>query len=200
MSCPAAGYSFSYPEDALKCPPGALLRGWGEFFRDGSRTRDQRQGLDFVRRAEAVMVEIGEYDLRADLVGRIFYVRFPVGFGGCEIELLFVFERAQRIQLRVARLRLDQVGERGSGLARRAAKRDCAIRQRHHPEEDGLGRAAGIDVANPRRQFAERGYGSTDSGDKHSQGEEPNAAGRRIKEVLQSAPPAFRCCERYPRR
>ncbi len=168
----------NYSKDALKRLPGALLRGWGKFFRrDGGRIRHQRQSLDFVRRAKAVMVKIGERELGADLVGRIVDVRFPVGFGGGEIELLFIFEGAQRIQVRIARLRLDQVGKRGTGLARRPAKRDRAARQRHHAKEDGFERAAGVDVANPRGQFSERGDRPADGGDEDCQRDQAQRAG-----------------------
>ena len=47
-----------------------------------------------------------------------------------------------------------------AGFIRRPAKCDGAVRQRHHAEKDGFEYGAGIDVANPRRQFSERDDGS----------------------------------------
>ena len=100
----------------------------GEFFSgDGWSGGHERQDFDFVGGADAAVVEIGERELRAGLVGRILDVGFPVGFRGGEVELLFVFQRAQGIQFGVARLSLDQVSQRGASLARRTAESDCAV-------------------------------------------------------------------------
>jgi hypothetical protein len=98
----------NHAKDALKRLPGVLLRGSCESL-GGNRaalfaTSDER--LDFIGWTQAAMIEIGQRKLGVDFVGRIVGVGFPVGLGGREIELLFVFESAQRIKVRLARLRL----------------------------------------------------------------------------------------------
>ena len=156
-------------EDALKRLPRPLLGGNGKFFsRDGWRGRDQRENLDFIRRTQAAMVKIGQGQLGADLVGRFLDVGFPVGLGRSRIELLFIFKSAQGIKLGVRWLSLDEVGKRRARLARRPAKKHSAAWQRHHAEEDGLQRAVGLDVPNPRGQFANGGNRPSDGGDERN--------------------------------
>ena len=106
-----------------RCSP----RGSELFSGDGWSGGHERQDFDFVGGADAVVVEIGERELRAGLVGRILDVGLPVGFRGGEVELLFVFEGAQGIEVGVARLSLDQVSQRGASLAWRSAESDCAV-------------------------------------------------------------------------
>ena len=48
----------------------------------GRGVGNERECLDFVRWAKAAMIEIGQCELGADLIGRIVGVRFPVGLGG----------------------------------------------------------------------------------------------------------------------
>jgi len=75
------------------------------------------------------MIEIGKGKLRTDFVGCVLDIRFPIGFGSSEIELLFVFQSSQRIQLGIVRLGLDEIGERRARLAGRAAESHSAAWQ-----------------------------------------------------------------------
>ena len=84
------------------------------------------------------MIEVGQSNLSLDFIRRILDVGFPVRFSSGKVELLFVLQSPQRIQVGIAGLILDKVGKRRTGFARRTAKGHGASGQRHHAEEHGL--------------------------------------------------------------
>ena len=64
----------------------------------------------------ATMIEIRQLDLRCGFVRGILKIEFPVSFGGGEVQLLFLFERFERIEVRLLRVLPDQFGKRGNSF------------------------------------------------------------------------------------
>src|SRR5260370_1101887 len=76
--------------------------------------------------------------------------------GGIKTQLLFNFERSQRVQLRITGLFLEQISQSRSCLFRRPAKRHFTAWERHPPEKYGFDLRTPLNISNPGRQSTTR--------------------------------------------
>ena len=161
----------------------------------GSGGGDHCQRLDFVQRANPAVIKIGQGKLAAGPVRNALRILFPIRFGCAEIELLFIFESAQGIEIGVPRLRLDQLTQRGTCFGRRAAEEHRSAGQRHGAEQRRLNRRPGFDISDPHGQCAPgRDHPSGQRDEDGDSADAQPAASRQITEALQFAPPGSRCC------
>src|SRR5204863_273916 len=120
-----------HSENAFERAPGALLGGSRKFFRSIRwSTRDGGKRLNLVKGLQSAMIKVRERKLGSGLVRGFFPGTFPVRFGSVEIQLLFVFKRAQRVQFSIRGLLLQEITQSQACLARRLAKRHFAARKR----------------------------------------------------------------------
>src|SRR5260370_29523655 len=141
------------------------------------------------------MIEIREGQLGSCLIRGLFREILPVHFGGIEIQLLFIFERSQRVQFRIPGLLLEQISQSRSRLFRRPAKRHFATRERHPPEKCGFALRTPLNIPNPgRKSTTRRSQPAGGRNREHSATQSDQELARNFRERFQGPLPASRCC------
>src|SRR5216684_980963 len=141
------------------------------------------------------MIKVREQKLGARLIPGFFQETLPVPLGSGEIQLLLVFERAQRVQFSVPRLLLQQFSQSRPRLAGRPAKRYFAARQRHQPEKCGFDLRASFYISNPGRKSTTCcDYPARGKNRERSRTESEQGLAGNFTERFQGPPPASRCC------
>src|SRR5260370_27358608 len=185
-----------HAENAFKRGPGTLLGGRRELFRNlrGS-AGDGGKRLDHVERPQPAMIEIREGQLGSCVIRGLFREILPVHFGGIKIQLLFIFERSQRVQLRITGLFLEQISQSRSCLFRRPAKRHFTAWERHPPEKCGFDLRTPFNIPNPgRKSTTRRGQPAGGKNREHSATQSDQELARNFRARFQGPLPASRCC------